>query len=156
MKTTCKARYAVMAAIDLAEQDGDGPVSLADISARQEISLAYLEQLFCRLRRAGVVCSVRGPGGGYMLCRPTEEISVADIVRAVGEQIRATGCTSDEMSCWGRETKCNSHDLWAALGEQVSIFLSSISLADLVAKKLPMPVAPMFAMRAQSFGVAAE
>lgn len=133
MKLSTKARYAVMAMVDLANTGACGPVKLADIAARQQISLSYLEQLFARLRRGDLVCSVRGPGGGYCLCRPQQDISIADIVLAVDEPIEATRCkTGSGRGCRDDGGKCQTHDLWAELGNQIYLFLCDVSIADVV------------------------
>jgi Rrf2 family iron-sulfur cluster assembly transcriptional regulator len=118
--------------IDLAMRDGRKPVTLADISERQKISLSYLEQLFGKLRRRELVSSVRGPGGGYQLVRKTDEVSVADIIRAVDEPIDATQCGGRE-NCKD-DRKCLTHDLWASLNEKIFDYLNSVTLAQLVAK----------------------
>lgn len=133
MRLTTKGRYAVTAMLDLALNSGQGPVSLADISARQEISLSYLEQLFSRLRQHGLVSSVRGPGGGYRLMRPLAEIAVAQIVDAVNESVDATNC-GGAGNCQQGEV-CLTHYLWSDLSAQIHQFLNGISLADLVARK---------------------
>lgn len=130
MKLTTKGRYAVTAMLDLALRHGRGSVTLADIARRQGISLSYLEQLFAKLRRAELVESVRGPGGGYNLARPPSEISVAQIVLAINENIDATRC-GGERNCQGDEP-CLTHELWSDLSKRIHDFLSSISLADLV------------------------
>ncbi|MDR1368195.1 MAG: Fe-S cluster assembly transcription factor [Candidatus Accumulibacter sp.] len=133
MRLTTKGRFAVTAMIDLASTGVGEPVALADISARQTISLSYLEQLFGKLRRYRLVESVRGPGGGYRLARPARQISVADIVCAVDEAIDATRCGGKE-NC--RDTKlCMTHELWAALNAKVYEFLTSITLGELVEKQ---------------------
>ena len=117
MRLTTKGRYAVTAMLDLALHEGGGPVSLSDISGRQEISLSYLEQLFARLRRSGLVSSVRGPGGGYRLQRPGAEISVASIIDAVNESYEATACQG-KGGCQQGEI-CLTHTLWNDLSEQI-------------------------------------
>jgi Rrf2 family iron-sulfur cluster assembly transcriptional regulator len=132
MRLTTKGRYAVTAMLDLALHEGRGPVSLTDISGRQEISLSYLEQLFAKLRRGGLVSSVRGPGGGYRLKRPASAICVAEIVDAVNENYEATACQG-KGGCQQGEV-CLTHTLWNDLSEQIHGFLSGISLADLVAR----------------------
>jgi len=132
MRLTTKGRYAVTAMLDLALHEGAGPVSLADISGRQEISLSYLEQLFARLRRSELVSSVRGPGGGYRLKRPGTEISVASIIDAVNETYDATGCQG-RGGCQQGEI-CLTHTLWNDLSEQIHSFLNGITLAELVAR----------------------
>ncbi len=133
MRLTTKGRYAVTAMLDLALHDGSGPISLADISVRQGISLSYLEQLFARLRRQALVSSVRGPGGGYRLARSPGDISVAAVVDAVSESMDATRCQG-EGSCQAGE-KCLTHHLWEDLSQQIHGFLSGVTLADLVARR---------------------
>ena len=129
MKLSTKGRYAVTAIMDLVLHEGDGPVALADISQSQQISLSYLEQLFARLRRAGLVSGVRGPGGGYRLARPAAEISVAAVIEAVDESLDATRCKGRE-NCQGGN-RCLTHDLWSELSCQIQNFLAGISLADM-------------------------
>ncbi len=138
MKLSTRARYAVMAAVDLAAHHGNCPISLAEIAARQQISLSYLEQIFGNLRRAGVVRSVRGPGGGYALARAPERIAVADVVHAVEAPVRITRCDRKraETGCLAEGRQCTTHDLWAALGAQVEWFLCSVTLQDVVAGRL--------------------
>ncbi|CAH2601495.1 DNA-binding transcriptional dual regulator IscR [Rhodovastum atsumiense] len=140
MHLSTRARYAVMAMVDLACRDGGeapdgGPVTLAQIAASQQLSLCYLEQLFVGLRRAGLVLSARGPGGGYRLGRPAVEMVIADIVDAVEEPIRATRC-ADEAGCMkdkdGGTATCSTHDLWCELERQIRLFLSGVTLADVV------------------------
>lgn len=133
MRLTTKGRYAVTAMLDLAIHANSGPISLADISSRQEISLSYLEQLFAKLRRNDLVTSVRGPGGGYLLSREGEKIFVAEIIDAVNETVDATGCGGNS-DCQAGET-CLTHHLWCDLSDQIHGFLSSISLASLVRKR---------------------
>lgn len=133
MRLTTKGRYAVTAMLDLALHEGKGPISLADISERQGISLSYLEQLFAKLRRNELVRSVRGPGGGYQLNREKSAIDVAEVIDAVNESVDATGCNR-KGDCQGGET-CLTHHLWCDLSDQIHSFLSGISLADLVARK---------------------
>jgi Rrf2 family iron-sulfur cluster assembly transcriptional regulator len=130
MRLTTKGRFAVTAMMDLALRGGNDPVTLAEISARQHISLSYLEQLFGKLRRQALVNSVRGPGGGYRLARPTQEISVADIILAVDEPIDATQCGGKE-NCQD-DRKCLTHDLWAKLNAHIFGYLRAVSLAELV------------------------
>ena len=129
MKLTSKGRYAVTAVLDLAFHSGAGPVSLSEISKRQDISLSYLEQLFTRLRKQQVVCSTRGPGGGYSLQRPAAEIAVAEVISAVDEVV-TTGCAS-EGTCDDGE-QCLSHELWVELSQQIHGFLDGISIQDLM------------------------
>ena len=133
MRLTTKGRFAVTAMIDLAMREGNGPVTLADISERQKISLSYLEQLFGRLRRRGLVSSVRGPGGGYRIAKPAQEMSVADIIVAVDEPIDATQCGGKE-NCRD-DQKCITHDLWQSLNERIFDYLRSVTLDQLVAKQ---------------------
>ncbi|HWV90061.1 MAG TPA: Fe-S cluster assembly transcriptional regulator IscR [Burkholderiales bacterium] len=138
MRLTTKGRFAVTAMVDLALRQNRGPVTLAAISERQHISLSYLEQLFGKLRRAALVSSVRGPGGGYNLAQPPASISVADIVSAVDEPIDATQCGGKE-NCHD-DKRCMTHDLWATLNEKMQEYLSSVTLADLVAHQAGKPV----------------
>jgi len=133
MKLTSKGRYAVTAMLDVAIHAVTGPVSLADISERQGISLSYLEQLFSRLRKNGLVNSVRGPGGGYRLGRCSAEIAVADVIGAVDESINATKC-SGEGNCQGG-AQCLTHSLWEDLSDRIEDFLQNISLSELVAQR---------------------
>lgn len=133
MRLTTKGRFAVTAMLDLALYEVDKPVTLAGISERQGISLSYLEQLFSRLRRNGLVKSVRGPGGGYRIAKPHTEISVSDIITAVDELIDATQCGGEE-NCHD-ERRCMTHDLWASLNSKILEYLSGVSLADLVASQ---------------------
>ncbi len=133
MKLTSKGRYAVTAMLDVALNSSSGPVSLADISERQEISLSYLEQLFARLRKSGLVVSVRGPGGGYILSRDMDEIAISSIVKAVDETVHATKCHG-EHGCQGG-VKCLTHTLWNDLSERIEDFLTNITLSELVKNK---------------------
>lgn len=146
MRLSTRGRYAVMAMVELAtRQDAapmppngkaSPPVSLAEIAASQMLSLAYLEQLFGPLRRAGLVASARGPGGGYRLARPAREIAIAAIVNAVDEPIIATRCEEAAPGCIGGR-RCNTHDLWAELGEHIRLFLDGITLQDVVRGDVP-------------------
>jgi Rrf2 family iron-sulfur cluster assembly transcriptional regulator len=137
MKLSTKGRYAVMAMVDLARHGSGHPVSLADIAERQEISLSYLEQLFAKLRRNGLVRSVRGPGGGYLLGRITEEVKISDIILAVDEPIRATRChPTSAIGCKTDRSRCLTHDLWEELGNQIQLFLRSVSLADVIENRV--------------------
>ena len=133
MRLTTKGRFAVTAMIDLALNSGEGPVTLAAISERQKISLSYLEQLFGRLRRYGLVESVRGPGGGYCLARPDADITIADVVRAVDEMLDATQC-GGLQNC-RQAQRCMTHELWSTLNDRIYEFLSSVTLADEVKKQ---------------------
>lgn len=130
MRLTTKGRYAVTAMLDLALHYGDGPITLADISRRQAISLSYLEQLFSRLRRRGLVESVRGPGGGYRLSRAAEQISVVSVITAVDEEVDATRC-GGLGNCQDSQP-CLTHELWSDLSQQIHDFLAGINLAQLV------------------------
>ncbi|GGC28026.1 Rrf2 family transcriptional regulator [Siccirubricoccus deserti] len=156
MRLSTRGRYAVMAMVELAtrQQAGnvglhlnetpgqppgaasgraeDRPVSLAEIAQAQLLSLAYLEQLFGNLRRAGLVASARGPGGGYRLARAATAIAVADIIDAVDEPLRATRCEADAPGCLAGK-RCLTHDLWSELGEQIRLFLANVTLADICA-----------------------
>ncbi|MCW5723796.1 MAG: Rrf2 family transcriptional regulator [Maricaulaceae bacterium] len=132
MKLSTRGRYAVMAMADLASRDADGPVTLADIASRQAISLSYLEQLFAKLRRAGVVKSARGPGGGYSLARSAAETRISDVILAVDEPIDATRCHGESRGCLKTGKRCITHDLWDELGRHIYLFLNSVSLADVV------------------------
>ena len=137
MHLSTKGRYAVMAMTDLAGRQGDKAVTLADIAARQEISLSYLEQLFARLRRRGLVKSTRGPGGGYRLARSAAETRIVDIVLAVDEPLHATRCGGHpSLGCMSKGERCLTHDLWAEMGRQVQDYLASVSLADVLAGRL--------------------
>jgi Rrf2 family iron-sulfur cluster assembly transcriptional regulator len=138
MRLSTKGRYAVMAMADLARRQ-DEPcraVALSDIAARQEISLSYLEQLFARLRRKGLVQSARGPGGGYRLSRTAEETTIADIVHAVDEPIRAVRCAAQGKGCMSKGERCLTHDLWEHLGDRIEDYLASVSLADVISGRL--------------------
>ena len=136
MRLTTKGRFAVTAMIDLALREHTGPVALAAISARQQISLSYLEQLFGKLRRHELVESTRGPGGGYSLGRKAEEITVADIIVAVDEPLDATGC-GGKGDCMGEDSgKCMTHDLWAGLNAKMIEFLDSVTLKKLVDEQI--------------------
>ncbi len=131
MRLTTKGRFAVTAMIDLALRQQTGPVTLAAISQRQQISLSYLEQLFGKLRRHQLVESTRGPGGGYTLGRKADDITVADIILSVDEPLYATHCGGKEH-CHGGDTRCMTHDLWASLNAKMVEFLDSVSLQKLV------------------------
>lgn len=132
MRLSTKGRYAVTAMLDLAIHDGKGPITLADISQCQGISLSYLEQLFARLRRDGLVEGVRGPGGGYRLAKPAADISIADIIGAVDEKVEATLCEGKE-NCQDGE-RCLTHDLWSSLSAQIFNYLAGINLAEFLAR----------------------
>jgi len=134
MRLTTKGRFAVTAMLDLALRQQQGPVTLAGIGARQSISLSYLEQLFGKLRRHALVESVRGPGGGYRLGRPSENVSVADIILAVDEPLDATLCRG--MQNCQDDKHCMTHNLWAGLNEKLYEYLNSVTLRDLVNEQL--------------------
>ncbi|AHK79564.1 MULTISPECIES: Fe-S cluster assembly transcription factor [Ectothiorhodospira] len=130
MRLTTKGRYAVTAMLDLALHNDQGPISLADISGRQGISLSYLEQLFARLRKRGLVLSTRGPGGGYTLSRPPSELAIADVISAVDEKVDTTRC-GGTVDCQNNE-RCLTHDLWSDLSSQIYDFLANITLGDVM------------------------
>jgi Rrf2 family iron-sulfur cluster assembly transcriptional regulator len=137
MQLSTRARYAVMAMVELAGHGtGAEPVTLTEIAARQQLSQSYLEQLFGALRRAGLVASARGPGGGYRLARPACLVAIADVVAAVDESIQATRCSPQITGCLrdaaGGERRCRTHDLWDELGRQIHLFLAGISLQDVL------------------------
>ncbi len=159
MQISTRGRYAVMAMVDLASRGAsagcqgacEAPVCLAEIAARQRLSQAYLEQLFGKLRRAELVWSSRGPGGGYRLARPSDSIAIADIVRAVDEPLRTTRCDAGggcpaAANAGTAETQCQTHDLWLELGRQIGFFLSGITLADVVLGQVAGRAAPVPAM----------
>lgn len=126
-----------MAMVDLANNDAGAPVALADIAGRQEISLSYLEQLFSKLRRGGLVNSVRGPGGGYQVAHHPKDIRISDIILAVDEPIKATRCQpGSPAGCHGSLGRCVTHDLWQELGNQIYLFLNSVSLEDVIEGRL--------------------
>ncbi len=137
MKLTTKGRYAVTAMLDLALNSEQGPVPLAAISERQEISLSYLEQLFSRLRKNGLVVSTRGPGGGYRVARSLDQVAVSEIIGAVNESVDATQCSGAE-NCLS-SGRCLTHDLWEDLSAQIEEFLSGVSLADMIARHRDRP-----------------
>lgn len=131
MMLTSKGRYAVMAMVDLAMHGKGKPISLADISARQDITVPYLEQIFARLKAGMLVKSVRGPGGGYTLSRPAGEVTVADIITAVDEPIKMTRCSHDpNRGCMSTKARCLTHDLWDGLGNHIYSYLKSATLED--------------------------
>ena len=137
MKLSTKGRYAVMAMVDIAANSDGKPIALADVAERQEISLSYLEQLFGKLRRGGLVKSVRGPGGGYLLARTPADTRIADIILAVDEPIKATRCTpGSPAGCKSNKTRCLTHDLWEELGNKIFLYLNAVSLADVVERRV--------------------
>ena len=133
MRLTTKGRYAVTAMLDLALHFKDGPITLADISQRQGISLSYLEQLFSKLRKNGLVDSTRGPGGGYRLSRDAHEVAVADVITAVDEKVETTRCGG--LSNCQDDQQCLTHELWTDLSQQIHDFLKGISLGQLVERQ---------------------
>ena len=133
-----KARYAVMAMVELAGRERGVPVTLAELAESQEITLPYLEQIFSKLRQGGLVESVRGPGGGYLLAREAEKITVAEIVGAVEESIKMTRCDTHEMGCLTKKTRCLTHHLWEGLERHIEGYLSGVSLADVRARNVHM------------------
>lgn len=157
MKLTTKGRYAVSALADIAATGGEGPVSLSDVALRQGISLSYLEQLFAKLRKAGLVESARGVGGGYALTAPPSEVRVADIVAAVDEEIRTTACApGSTIGCQGTSTRCLTHDLWDELARQIEIFLNAVTLEDILEKRVAGMAAVNVPARDNRFAGAAE
>ena len=148
MKLSTKGRYAVMGLVDLAKHSSGRPVALADIARRQEISLSYLEQLFAKLRRGGLVNSVRGPGGGYLLAHPAEQTRIADAILAVNEPMRATRCTpGSPAGCRSNKSRCLTHDLWEELGNQIQMYLNSVTLADVVEQRILGTSGALYARR---------
>ena len=139
MKLTTKGRYAVTAMLDLALHNDRGPINLSDISLRQDISLAYLEQIFSKLRRKGIVESARGPGGGYRLASPADEISIAKILFSVDEPADITRC-GGQQNCQG-DARCLTHDLWMGLNQHIGSYLNNITLGDLIQKRTIKEVA---------------
>lgn len=135
MRLTTKGRYAVTAVLDLALHQENGPVSLAAISERQDISLSYLEQLFSKLRRNNIVSSTRGPGGGYKLSNSADEVSVSDIILAVDESCKLVDC-SDSESCHDGAYQCLTHDLWQELSTEIRTFLDGISISEIMSQEI--------------------
>ena len=139
MKLTAKGRYAVMAVADLAAQGQSATVALSDIAARQSISLSFLEQLFGKLRRAGLVDSQRGASGGYRLVKDPSELTLDEIIFAVDEDIKAHGCTPEaRQGCTGLSTKCLTHNLWGALEQHIEQFLAGITISDVLRQDFPV------------------
>jgi Rrf2 family iron-sulfur cluster assembly transcriptional regulator len=137
MRLSTKGRYAVMAMVDIAKHGCGNPITLAEIAERQAISLSYLEQLFAKLRQGGLVKSVRGPGGGYLLAHGADGTRISDIILAVDEPIRATRCTPGApLGCSGNKSRCLTHDLWEELGNQIHLYLSSVTLADVCERRV--------------------
>lgn len=138
MKLTAKGRYAVMAVADLAAQGQGARASLSEIGTRQGISVSFLEQLFSKLRRAGLVESTRGAQGGYTLAAAPELITLDRVIHAVNEDIKAHGCTPEaKVACTGRTERCLTHNLWGALENHIAGFLASVTVADVLANRLP-------------------
>ncbi|MBC8337307.1 MAG: Rrf2 family transcriptional regulator [Alphaproteobacteria bacterium] len=137
MKLSTKGRYAVMAMVDIAAHTEGKPIALADVAERQEISLSYLEQLFGKLRRGGLVKSVRGPGGGYLLARTASDTRISDIIMSVDEPISTTRCTPGSPSgCKSNKSRCLTHDLWQELGNKIYLYLNSVSLDDVISDRV--------------------
>lgn len=158
MRLTTKGRFAVTAMIDLGLNGGERPITLSAISERQNISLSYLEQLFAKLRRHGIVESVRGPGGGYCLAREASKISVADVILAVDEPLDATQCGGRE-SCTKSTQRCMTHDLWSTLNRKMLDYLASVNLASLVEQQQQRAVerqAVVADQRTATFGSVAQ
>jgi len=139
VKLTAKGRYAVMAVADLAAQGRGAQSSLSDISRRQGISLSFLEQLFAKLRRAGLVESQRGPSGGYKLAAAPDQLSLDQIIHAVDIEFKTHACSPESrLACTGKTERCLTHDLWGALENHIETFMSSVSVQDVVDGRLPM------------------
>ena len=156
MKLTTKGRYAVSAMADIAALASEAPIALSDVALRQGLSLSYLEQLFAKLRRAGLVESARGVTGGYVLTALPSEIRVADIVAAVDEEIRTTACApGSSIGCKGTSARCLTHDLWDELGRQIELFLNAVTLEDILEKRIA-GMAAVNAPNARPFVGAAE
>lgn len=145
MNLTTKGRYAVMAMVDMGMHQRGEPLALAVISERQGIALNYLEQIFAKLRKAGLVQSVRGPGGGYVLCSELHQITISDIVLAVEESIKMTRCKVNdvERGCMHDKSRCMTHDLWDGLSQHIFMYLHSVTLAQVCNKEINrfMPLA---------------
>jgi len=137
MELNTRGRYGVMAMADLAKFGAENPIPLPEIAERQQISLAYLEQIFVPLRREKLVISQRGRSGGYRLAKPAGEITIAEIIQAVGEPVEITRCSTDVGPCLG-DHKCLTHELWRALGIHIVAFLADISLEDVLEKRVPL------------------
>lgn len=152
MNLTTKGRYAVMAMVDLSLHQEQSPMALADIANRQDITINYLEQLFAKLKKARLVSSVRGPGGGYKLARSSMEISLLDIIKAVDEPLKMTRCNEGAQGgCLKKDSKCITHHIWKGLGEHINCYLDAITLQDVYSqssecdlKTLPFGATPLF------------
>jgi Rrf2 family transcriptional regulator, iron-sulfur cluster assembly transcription factor len=138
MLLSTKGRYAVMAMVEIAKRGDVRPISLGDIAGRLELSLAYLEQLFMKLRRSGLVRSVRGPGGGYILGRHTGAISIGEIMAAVDEPVKMTRCAGEDDGCVASK-RCATHYLWDALGAHIEQFLADAALEDVLTGRYSVP-----------------
>lgn len=147
MILSTRGRYAVMAMVELASREEKRPVTLADISEAQEIPLAYLEQIFAKLRKAGLVKSVRGPGGGYQLGQPASQTWVSEIILAAEEAIKMTRCETGSAGCMAPRTRCLTHDLWEGLGNQIYSYLRSVSLEDICERRLHQKAAGILPMQ---------
>ena len=135
MKLTSKGRYAVMAMADLALFKGKGPINLTDISLRQNISLAYLEQIFIKLKKNNLVKSIRGAKGGYVLETPAEDIKISNIIAAVDEEVKTLNCKKEsKRGCNNKSSKCITHNLWDQLDQHINSFFEKVRLQDLVKK----------------------
>ena len=132
MILTTRGRYAIMAIIDMAEAKNDNPVCLSSISQRQNISLSYLEQIFSKLRKTGIVRSIKGPGGGYILNLKAEQITTADVIRAIEEPIKMTKCKNSSGGCTNKSSKCKTHNLWKGLEIAIYSYFQSVSIYDIV------------------------
>ncbi|ADP72079.1 transcriptional regulator, BadM/Rrf2 family [Rhodomicrobium vannielii ATCC 17100] len=132
MLLSTKGRYAVMAIVEVARQNDARPLALSDISLRLDLSLAYLEQLFMKLRRKGIVQSVRGPGGGYILARNADAISIGEVMAAVDEPVRMTRCEPEDKAGCVASKRCSTHNLWLALGTHIERFLADATVADVL------------------------
>jgi len=156
MKLTAKARYAVIAITDIAvtAKDGDA-VSLSDISVRHDISLSFLEQLFGKLRKAGIVESVRGASGGYILAQNTVDLNIGDVMRAVDEEVQTKRCGDKGIGCTTKGAKCLSHDLWQAMEDHIEGFFTATSIQDVIDQKFPQ-ICPDLAKEMSSKMEAAE
>jgi Rrf2 family iron-sulfur cluster assembly transcriptional regulator len=143
MMLTTKGRYAVMAMVDIAANNGIlYPISLEKISERQDITVSYLEQIFTKLRKNGLVISIKGPGGGYKLCQDAHLITIATIINAVEESIQMTKCTMlEQPGCIYNKTKCLTHDLWDGLTKHIYNYLNNVTLADICNKKINLSLA---------------
>lgn len=137
MMLTTKSRYAVTSIVDIAKISNNEPVNLADISARQNISISYLEQIFAKLKTAGIVSSIKGPGGGYLITKQLDQINIKAIIDAVEEKTRMTQCGNDlNNRCLKNNTKCATHNLWHNLGNHINNYLNNISIKDVIENKL--------------------